>query len=178
MLFSGHRRLPRRTQALRDAAHNRPARPSPIPTRQRSPSLSAQPARRRRNQISVVAGKTDQTRIRRLARRGRRRVANAGEQEGKNWEYRRQDEGDGRERVPRKAIARDEPDFFVRNVAVPDHQHGHEIDVGDAENGGEEQAADIADGRVIRRAAAPAARSRPALRSATRWRRWRRTTTR
>ena len=57
---------------------------------------------------------------------------------------------------PRPPVALDEPDFLVRQVAVPDHQHGHEIDVGDAENGREQQAANIADGGITVAASARA----------------------
>ena len=78
---------------------------------------------------------------------------------------------------PRQTVALDEPDFLARQVAVPDHQHGHEIDVGDAEHGREQQTANIADGGIV--FAAPGAKSRPGQRArpARRSRRWRRKTT-
>ena len=50
---------------------------------------------------------------------------------------------------PRHLIANDKPDFLARQIAVPDHQHRHEVDVGDAENGREQQPADVADGRIV-----------------------------
>ena len=56
-----------------------------------------------------------------------------------------------RQSRPRQWAALDEPGLLVRQIAVPDHQHGHEIDVGDAKQEGEQQSADITEHRFIRK---------------------------
>jgi hypothetical protein len=96
------------------------------------------PTERRHDQIGVVNGEADEfdctNHLQRFAA-----IAHPRQQEQSDGNERDQHEGQNAHEQSWPLVPLSEPEHFVGQVAIPDDQHRHKIDVGDAEYGGQQQ---------------------------------------